>query len=361
MTARRVAPAAAALCTALLLALPAAAHDGALSGIKRGTVGLSRSTWRLKGDDLDGELVFVRHQLVHAVTGAPSTAVDVRDEVDDAVLEAGVTARVDVSRGDEACRGEMEAPSVPVQPGGFVVHVLWHCPGGPEPIRAKLRFLSSFEAAHRHLAAVDDGAGSRTEVLGAADPVLELAPGRASVLPLSFLTLGIEHILGGYDHLVFLFGLILLGGRARSLLGTVTAFTLAHSITLALAALGVWNPGPAIVEPAIGATICYVGIENLFLKEPKGRWRITFLLGLVHGFGFAGALAEAGLAKQHLVAALLLFNGGVEIGQVMVLAAVLPLVLLARRQPWVVSRAVPVASVAVAVVGLALFVIRVAG
>lgn len=357
---RTLLPAALLLACVALPAPPARAHDGALSGLNRSAVNLSRSTWRLKGDDLTGEMVFVRHQVAHVATGEPLSAVAPGFELDDAALEGAVTARVDVTRGDAACSGSVEPPSTPPQPGGFIVRVRYHCPGGDRPFRVNLGFLATFEATHRHLAAVDDGSGSRTEVVSGRSPVFEVSPGASSWLPGSFLALGVEHILGGYDHLVFLFGLILLGGRWKTLLGTVTAFTLAHSITLALAALGVWNPGPAFVEPAIGATIAYVGIENLFLKEPRGRWRITFVLGLVHGFGFAGALADAGLARAHLVPALLLFNLGVEVGQLLVLAAVLPLVLLARRQAWVVDRAVPVVSVGVALVGLALFFTRIA-
>src|SRR5262249_30813916 len=116
----------------------------------------------------------------------------------------------------------------------------------------------------------------------------------------SMLKLGVEHILTGADHLVFLLGLILVGGRWRSLVGVVSAFTLAHSITLALAALSVFAPSPRIVEPAIALSIAYVGVENLFVKDASKRWRITFPFGLIHGFGFAGALREIALPRAEL-------------------------------------------------------------
>ena len=143
----------------------------------------------------------------------------------------------------------------------------------------------------------------------------------------SFLRMGIEHILTGYDHLVFLFGLVLIGGRLRSLVGAVTAFTVAHSITLALAVLGVWAPSPRIVEPAIALSIVWVGIENFFVKNAEGRWRITFPFGLIHGFGFAGALREIELPRARVPLALVSFNLGVEVGQLAVMAVVVPLIL----------------------------------
>lgn len=345
----------AAFLAVVLVGVPAGApaHDAGLAGLNRSVYGLSRSTWTLRGSTLTADFVMARELGLHLVNapmfGGPP--------VDDAALEGALTARVDVHRGDAACPGTVEPAGAP-GPGGFRVLVRYACPGGDVPIRATLSFIPEFGSAHRHLAAVDDGGGSRTEVLQGTSIAIDLRPGEGKWLPTSFLALGVEHILGGYDHLVFLLGLILLGGTWRGLLGTITSFTLAHSITLAVAALGWWNPGSAFVEPAIGATIAYVGIENLFLKEPKGRWRITFVLGLVHGFGFASALADAGLAQNHVVPALLLFNLGVEAGQVLVLAAVLPLVLWARRTPWVTARGVPAVSVAVALVGATLFVIR---
>ncbi len=346
------------LAALLLLACPlvAQAHDLGLGGSARGGYSLSRSTWKLHGTTLDADLSLPPDLAAHlgdplAPVGAPPPS--------DAAQEAGVTSRIDVVHGDTPCPGTLREPGR-AGPKGYELRVRYDCPPGDAPIRVTLGFVKLLGPLHRHLADVDDGGNSRTEVILDARPAFELHPGSGKWLPLSFLGLGIEHILGGYDHLVFLFGLILLGGRARSLIGTVTAFTVAHSITLAIAALDIWNPGAGFVEPAIGATIAYVGIENLFLKEPRGRWRITFFLGLVHGFGFASALADAGLARAHVVPALLLFNAGVEVGQLLVLAVLLPLVLLARRYDWVVARGVPVASVGIALVGLTLFVMRLA-
>ena len=174
----------------------------------------------------------------------------------------------------------------------------------------------------------------------------------------SMLKLGIEHILTGADHLVFLLGLILVGGSLRSLIGVVTAFTLAHSITLALAAFSIFAPSPRLVEPAIALSIAYVGVENLFVTDASKRWRITFPFGLIHGFGFAGALREIALPRGQVPIALVSFNLGVELGQLAVLSIALPLVLAARNASWFGDRGVRTLSIAIAIGGGVLFVAR---
>jgi hydrogenase/urease accessory protein HupE len=183
------------------------------------------------------------------------------------------------------------------------------------------------------------------------------------VVPLStqvgrYLLHGILHILSGYDHLLFLFGLLLLGGSFRNLLQIVTSFTVAHSITLILGGLDIVTLPTSIVEPAIALTIAYIGGENLFLRDPKHRWILTFFLGLVHGFGFAGALAETGLPTKGFVLTLFTFNIGVEIGQIGVVAVAWPLLRWMSRQPWHQKGAVRVLSVGILLAGLTLFVLR---
>ena len=139
----------------------------------------------------------------------------------------------------------------------------------------------------------------------------------------------------------------------------VTAFTVAHSITLARAALGVVAPSPAVVEPAIALSIAYVGVENWFVKDAGKRWLLTFPFGLIHGFGFAGALREIAVPRADLPIALVSFNLGVEAGQVAVLAVVLPLLLRLRRLDWFVPAGVRVLSSGVACAGLVWFVLRI--
>jgi hydrogenase/urease accessory protein HupE len=172
--------------------------------------------------------------------------------------------------------------------------------------------------------------------------------------------MGIEHILTGYDHLVFLFGLVLLRARVKELLAVVTAFTVAHSITLAIATLGFFTPSPKFVEPAIALSIAYVGIENFFVKDASKRWRITFPFGLIHGFGFAGALAEINLPRAQVPVALVTFNLGVEAGQLFAMSLVVPMVMLIRQKEWFEPKGVRVLSGAVALAGGIWFVMRIA-
>ena len=138
-----------------------------------------------------------------------------------------------------------------------------------------------------------------------------------------YLTLGFTHILpNGLDHMLFVLGIYLLSGRARSVILQVSAFTIAHSITLGLSLYGIVTLSPRIVEPLIAISIAYVAIENLFLSELKAqRVALVFAFGLLHGMGFAGALKELGLPRSEFVTALLTFNVGVEAGQLAVIGA----------------------------------------
>ncbi|OGQ14028.1 MAG: hypothetical protein A2138_08965 [Deltaproteobacteria bacterium RBG_16_71_12] len=169
---------------------------------------------------------------------------------------------------------------------------------------------------------------------------------------LDYLLIGVEHILFGFDHLVFLFGLILVGGRLRSLVAVVTAFTLAHSVTLATAVLGGWQPPAGVIEPLIALSIAYVGVENFFVRDAAKRWRITAPFGLVHGFGFAGALADVGVPGDQVPLALFLFNLGVELGQLAALALVLPVLYALRRRGLFAERATRALSLAVVALGV---------
>lgn len=169
-----------------------------------------------------------------------------------------------------------------------------------------------------------------------------------------FLMLGVEHILTGYDHLLFLFGLLIVCRDMRSILTVITCFTIAHSITLALAALGVIQLPARIVEPLIAASIAYVGLENLLRGESaKRRWLITFCFGLVHGLGFAGALKESGIGSGQfgIILPLVGFNLGVEIGQLSVAAVVLPILWQLRKRPGLMRQWAPLGSVAVTLAG----------
>jgi hydrogenase/urease accessory protein HupE len=165
---------------------------------------------------------------------------------------------------------------------------------------------------------------------------VEASPGPLEVVS-TYTRIGIEHILLGVDHLLFVLALVMIVRGRRMLLLTITSFTVAHSITLALATMGVLRvPGPP-VEAIIALSIVFVAVE--ILRREQGRedlatrkpWIVAFTFGLLHGLGFAGALAEVGLPDNAIPLALLFFNVGVEIGQLLFVAALLLVAALVRR------------------------------
>src|SRR5215210_3731743 len=170
------------------------------------------------------------------------------------------------------------------------------------------------------------GAVRAFELVG--DPGLVRLDPRWHQAALQFVKLGFEHILDGIDHLLFLFCLVIPFRRLRSLVAIVTSFTVAHSITLIASAYDL-APGalwfPPLIETLIAVSIVYMALENIVSPQLKRRWLITFAFGLVHGFGFSFALRQTlQFAGAHLLASLLSFNIGVELGQLLVLALVIP-------------------------------------
>jgi hydrogenase/urease accessory protein HupE len=176
-----------------------------------------------------------------------------------------------------------------------------------------------------------------------------------------FIPSGIHHILIGPDHLLFLVGLLLLGGSIRQLLLVVTAFTLGHSVTLSLAALNILTPPATIIEPAIALSIVYVGADNLLAQGGRDvRAWIALAFGFIHGFGFANVLREMGLPGRALGWSLFSFNFGVEIGQVMVVVLVAStFAFLRARSKWAGRHLASVGSIVVIIAGAYWFIERV--
>ena len=200
-----------------------------------------------------------------------------------------------------------------------------------------LAFLEDFKPLHKNLVKVTCGAELVQAILTPGYTRETFAfGGETSVLRQSwqFVVLGIEHIFLGYDHILFLLALILIGGGFRNLVKIVTSFTVAHSLTLVLAALQIVMLPTRLVESVIAFSIVYIAGENFFVKQNDQRWFITFVFGLMHGFGFASVLAELGLPTQGLVASLLSFNVGVEVGQIAIVSLAYPAILLIGRSDY---------------------------
>ncbi len=215
-----------------------------------------------------------------------------------------------------------------------------------------------------------DGTRS-TRLVRPSEPWFEIAAARGPLAVAgAYLVHGVEHILLGFDHLLFVLALILIVRSVRVLLVTITAFTIAHSITLALATFGAVNvPGPP-VEAMIALSILLLACEILRLRrgEPSSTarwpWLVAFSFGLLHGFGFAGALTELGLPQGDVPLALFAFNVGVELGQLAFIAAVLAALAVARRTrvlPALERHALPVAAYAIGILAAFWFFERLAG
>jgi len=333
------------------------------------TVGVSRGTYSVSGSTVEAELMFARPELITALPdldsnrdGAISTA-ELAGSLP--VVEQTIVRGLEVRTASAVCEGELEAAELSEQ-DGVVVRARYRC--GSEPFSIRLALLNSLSLGHRHIASASVGEETLRAVVYEASPEFRVARspemvaagGATGEVAWGLFRLGVQHILTGFDHLLFLLAIVLVGGGLRSLLVVVTAFTAAHSVTLALAALGVWAPSPRIIEPAIALSIAYVGVENWFVRDAARRWLITFPFGLIHGFGFAGAIREISLPSDQVPVALAAFNIGVEVGQVAVLLVVLPVLLWLRQNRWFADRGLKAVSAAIAVAGVFWFVTRLA-
>lgn len=343
-----------AVLAALAWTRAAAAHE----------VGLSKGRYRDTGGAVEATLAFARLEALRLLPEADldgSRSFDASEVSQAASLaDERVVRRVRVSKGGEACRGAVTSVRL-VEEDGLELDARFDCPKGRGLLELRVDLLDDLRAGHRHLASLESGERRVPKMLAGDDRALSLeSEGAASEATTTsgprlsvagFLGLGVEHILIGADHLLFLLGLVLLPQRPRAVLALVTAFTLAHSLSLGLAVLSVWSPSPRVVEPLIALSVAFVGAENLFLgrraaragdaRDPddatalawaKRRVLLALVFGFVHGFGFAGALGEIELPRADVPRALFGFNVGVELGQLGVLAITLPLLGLARAR-----------------------------
>lgn len=311
-------------------------------------VGVSRGEYRALGGGVEARLTFSRAEL--AVLGDETRAVE----------------RIHV-RAERPCTAEL-VRRTELERDGVALVARFDChEAGPFHV-SLAPLLAALARGHRHEARLSPG--GTTVLVFESEPDFVLAAARrsdseprdGSARPFAgFLRLGIEHILSGYDHLVFLLGLVVVGLGTRRTVVVASAFTLAHSLSLAAAVLGIWTPPSVWVEPLIALSIVVVGLENLVGGGHERRAWLAFGFGLVHGFGFAGALAGARFTGVELVRALVGFNGGVELGQLVVLVALLPLLTLVRRSPVAARLVTRAVSAGVAACGFGWLVTRLDG
>jgi hypothetical protein len=334
-----------AVAVVLLAAAVAVAHQGGTTGY---------ATVSVAGQS-------VRYALSLPAEGLGEAAQDLR------ALSAAVARHVTIEADGAACSG-VPAGTTPPSAGRASVEVvvLYACPGPVRTLSIRDGIDALLGVDHHTIADIQWPGGAKQVVFEkgqrsasiaiAADASPEGGPASKFVF---YVGLGVEHILGGIDHLLFLLALLALATSLWQTVKIVTAFTVAHSITLSLAALGLVHVPPSIVEPLIAATIVWVAVENLVAPGGTGRrWLFAAGFGLVHGLGFASALIELGLSRDALVGALLGFNVGVELGQLAFVAIVLPPLVWASR-PGRLPRLPQILSGAVALIGIVWFVQRV--
>ena len=201
-----------------------------------------------------------------------------------------------------------------------------------DPIKGKSIFINGLSILNDALVTVKFLNGERFEGLVSLKDSKLTIPKEVQVFPTGYFALGVEHLIGGPDHLLFVFGLLFVVFGWRNLLKTITAFTLAHSLTLGLSVFEIVNLPSITIEALIALTIIYLALE---ISEDRGKdrtpWIMAFGFGLLHGFGFAGALGEIGIANEQLFLSLLFFNIGIEIGQLIMIPIFLIIIWLLQN------------------------------
>jgi hypothetical protein len=253
------------------------------------------------------------------------------------------------------------------------------CGGALRKLSIDYTVLDTEDPSHRGLLSLSANGATQTAVLGGGSTpqLFELDHPSPWVAFIEYLRAGIWHIWSGIDHLLFLLSLLLPAVLARrenrwkavsmaapafvSIVKVVTAFTLAHSMTLSLAALDVIRLPARLTESVIAASIIVAALNNVFPRVTEGRWRIAFAFGLLHGFGFASVLAEMGLPQGARLVSLVAFNLGVEAGQLAVVLAVMPLAYLLRSTVFYRRGVMPWGSSAIAALAMVWFVQRALG
>ena len=258
------------------------------------------------------------------------------------------TSRLQLSSADKDCAWATAAPLMldKHSDGTYAVLSLSaQCPSLTGALKARYSLLFDVDPTHRGLVQWIAPGSTEAQALvfgnESGEQSLALQPAGAWETLRQYMLDGVWHIWIGYDHILFLLALLLpsvlvrqagqwapaprIGGAAKEVIKVVTAFTLAHSITLSLAALGLISLPSRLVESAIAASVVVAALSNLFGAVESKRWMMAFAFGLLHGFGFASVLADLGLPKNALVLALVGFNVGVELGQLTIVAVFLPL------------------------------------
>ena len=340
---------------ACLLARPAAAHP----------VPFSYLDLRLQPNAIEGTLVAHIFDLAHDLHIEPAERL-----LDPAVAaqQSAAIARLFGGRLTVAANGVTLAPQwspaeVVADRQSLKLAVRYAMPGRAGTVTIST-VMFPYDSQHQTFLNIYEDSALTQAILDGGRTTFEYFAGTrqgAWAVVQKFLPAGIHHILIGPDHLLFLVGLLLLGGTVRQLAVIVTSFTVAHSITLSLAALNIVSPPARLIEPAIALSIVYVGADNLLIRDGRDvRAWIAFAFGFIHGFGFARVLREMDLPARALGWSLFSFNAGVEIGQLLVVAVVATALAALRARSEAAGRRIAYAgSIVVIAAGAFWFIQRV--
>ncbi len=322
---------------------------------------------RLSQGRLEGSLIVHIVDLAHDLNVEPETKLLDAAFVEskrDAILSL-LRARLSLTVDGRPIEPELQRIEPQPDRQGVELYLLFHTSAAPGSISIRCA-LFPYDPLHQtFLNVYEEGTLTHQEIFNKDHASFDyFTGGRQGALAVlkRFIPAGVYHIFTGPDHILFIVGLLLMGGSLMRLLTIVTAFTIAHSVTLSLAALSVVNPPARLIEPAIALSIVYVGIDNLMVGKSgwDARAWIAFFFGLVHGFGFASVLREFGLPSGALAMSLFSFNFGVEIGQICTVAvAASALAALRSRNKELGRRIVTAGSVIVILAGSYWFIQRV--
>lgn len=332
-----------------LLPAPSSAHTNNSEGF---------STMEVKEKSLDYELKLDLEELGHAL----NKGTEEKELINNKMVEQYINSHIKLFADSQLIEGSLEKSDIEMinEKPFAVINLIYTMEHKPQKLVMEYNmFMDDSDPSHANFATIKMDGKQQEKILTFESRELEI--GELSLLQngKQFVVLGLKHIFTGYDHILFIISLLFGAKTFRHILSLVTAFTIAHSITLALATFDIVQLPSRFVESAIALSVVYVALMNIFNKDSKHQPWLAFAFGLIHGFGFAGILSEMRLDTNHMAASLLSFNIGIEIGQLIIVSLVYPLILWIKKltlKPikWVI----PGTSAAILAFGLVWFIQR---
>lgn len=316
------------------------------------------SNIEVKEKSLDYELKLDLEELGHALNSETNQIEMINNEI----VQEYINSHINLYADSELVPGRVKKTDIEtINERPFaVINLEYQTKRKPEKLFVEYNmFLDDSDPSHANFATVKMDGNQQENILSYESRELEVGEVSFWQNSKQFLVLGLEHIFTGYDHILFVISLLFGAKTIRHILALVTAFTLAHSITLALATFDVVQLPSRFVESAIALSIIYVALINIFNQDSKHQPWLAFGFGLIHGFGFAGILSEMRLDANQMVTSLLSFNIGIELGQLLIVSIAFPIILWLKKLTlspikWVI----PGTSVAILCFGLVWFIQR---